>query len=1156
MYFHALLVCILPLTLLPYILHEYFHRWYWILLVGMKLIMKNKITLKSRLFVTNMLALLLGAFSVHAQVTAVDFGGNYNDSNSNSDNTLMQANGDFDGEADATDRRSFISIDTLFTSINDTNGVGNNTIINAGFQSTYLDSTLGNPLIGIYRFNGQNQTSDSLQVGSGATNIDNHPVSTTFTPNVVKANFLNGADSPDAGLIFEDAAGSVTVTIQSGNNVIGRALVKNGADWYISDTSIASDFPLTLSINGFTETWYPYDPDTNMYIHAGTLSGGVSGSTLTDIQAFGAACQVNSTPAGQSKNAEFFRVSGFTAGMVATVPPLPPLAVDFGGDYNDTNTSGAAVPALIYENGDFDGDTLLDDRRGYNAMDTIFPTSNDENNVGTNLTFNAGAQVTYFDQTSADPVRGIYRFFGSGQTLDSHQVGTGPTADGVGQTLTYAPNIPKSDFLNGFDDPIFDLSFTDADSIVIDTVRQGGAPHTVHAIVKNGSDWYISGSSSVNTNVLTINGYTETWHPYDPDSNLLIPALTGGVAGSNLTDIQAVGMVGETIAPTGASKNSSVFRFQGFKVLLRQMVPSFPPTTPVQVRNLASQYENDTSDNVHTLAGFRVIDAPDSKLVVAVGGENIGTPISVIYGNMSLIGPVVSENAQDVSLWYLDDPVAGDDDIVVTLPNNKDSRIVAFSLANAADGTGSSASGRSGDIVQLDVNLTTAAPNTLVLGAFVNNGASIDLTPFASPGETADNGTSGSSTMNVGYITVDAITNANFSWVNAVSNRCSAVLIGISPAGEVAPVGDLYNFDMPSAAITPVIDGVKALGEWGDAFQIPMVWPDLGLLPNVGGIQFTANDGSGNSMSEADATEADISGLFWFKWDTTNLYILAEITDDVFIKPLAAGTAGFPDDHFLLAIDPDVTADGDGKVFLAEFFIDSANATRVHYRNDIAVADPDLDNFTNHVFVGSEFSGGYIIELALNWTDLGVTSPNETDVVGISILLVDNDIDDGGRDIIMRSSGQADSGSIVKPELYHQAMLSGPSNTFENFISRFNVGLLNQPDDDADFDGMTNEYEWKFGGNPSVSDVAASLPTVEEDGGNFVFKYNRRLDASALGLTYTVEADDTLLSPDWLLGGLTETDATPINDQFEKVTVETPIDVDQKFIRVRAEQAD
>ncbi len=829
------------------------------------------------------------------------------------------------------------------------------------------------------------------------------------------------------------------------------------------------------------------------------------------------------------------------------------IAVDFGGDYNEINTIGGSAPVLIYENGDFDSDSVADDRRGYNAIDTQFPTTTDDNNVGKNLSFKAGFQATYFNLTSADPLRGIYRFQGSGQSVDKLQVGSGATGDGVGQTFTFAPNIPKSDFLNGLDDTSMVLSFANSDSIVIDTSKQSGTPQTVHAIVKNGSDWFISESNAVNTNVLTINGFTETWYPYTPDINLIIPALTGGVAGSALTDIQAVGLVGESNAAAGEGVNASVFLVNGLTVLMDQSAPSFPPTTPVQVRNTGTQFEDDISDNVHTLADFRVIDAADSKLVVAVGGENTGDATSVTYGGVALVGPVVSENSQDVSIWYLDDPVAGDADIVVTLSANKESRIVALSLGNAADGIGSSASGRDGGTVQLDIDLATVAPNTLLVGAFVNNGAEISSTPFGAPGETVVNAGSGSSSMNVGYTTQVSLISppTTFSWVNSEANRCAAVLIGISPVGEVgevAPLADLSKFKKPVLAVPPTIDGIKTLGEWGDAFQIPMVWPALGALPNIGGISFTGDDGSGNTTTAADATEADISAVFSYKWDATNLYILAEVKDDVFIKPAGAGSAGFPNDHFLLAIDPDVTADGPGSVFLSEFFIDSLNATRAFYRTDVALANPALNVFTNHSFVGSEISGGYIIELALNWADLGVLNPMATDKVGVSMLLVDNDAADNGRDVILISTE-----SIVAPSSYHQATLSGPLNSFENFISSFNVGVLNQPNDDADSDGLTNDYEWKFGGNPAVSDVAASNPVGERESGMFFFKYNRRLGATALGLTYTVEADSNLSPATWQLGGLTETGATTINEQFEKVTVETPFDLDKKFIRVRSE---
>jgi len=1343
--------------------------------------------------------LALSVSVTHAQVTAVDFGGNYNDSNENAVATLTYEDGDFDGDAAADDRRGYIAIDTLFTSITDTNMVGNNTVFNAGYQSTYLDSTVGNPLIGIYRFNGSQVDPDALQAGSGATNVDNYPSTTTFAPNVAKANFLNGAESETVSNAFEDAAGSVTFTSTTGNGgpFTVRALVQSGSNWYISDATSEDD----LSFNGATTNWFPYDPDTNMYISAGTLTGGVLGSTLTDIQAFGVVAQAN-TAAGQTSNQPFFRLVTMSASMVQIALPPPTPAVDFGGDYNDTNSTGGAVPALVYENGDFDGDSLIDDRRGYNPMSTSFPTGSDDNNVGTNLAFNAGSQVTYFDLISADPLRGIYRFFGrnidtdshqvgtgatadgvgqtftyapniskenflngfdnpvfdlsfrdadsividtikqkgdphtfhaivkngsdwfisassqtntgvltingytetwhpydpdtnliipvltggvAGSTLtniqavgmvaettapagesnnysifrllgltvlmdqslpvaavdfggdyndnntsggavpelvyengdfdgdsliddrrgynpmstsfptgsddnnvgtnlafnagsqvtyfdlisadplrgiyrffgrnidtDSHQVGTGATADGVGQTFTYAPNISKENFLNGFDNPVFDLSFRDADSIVIDTIKMKGDPHTFHAIVKNGSDWFISASSQTNTGVLTINGYTETWHPYDPDTNLIIPVLTGGVAGSTLTNIQAVGMVGETTAPAGESNNYSIFRLLGLTVLMDQSLPTFPPTTPVQVRNAATQYENDSSDNIHTFANFRVINAPDSKLVVAVGGEATGDATSVTYGGVNLT-LVESINNQDVSIWYLDDPAAGDADIVVTLTNNQRSRIVALSLGNAADGIGSKVSGQDGDTVQLDLNLATGAPNTLLVGAFVNNASEINSTPFSASGETVVNAPSGSSRMDVGFITVVEITDSTYSWVNNVSSRSSAVLIGISPAGVVAPIGDLSSFDNPVVAVTPTIDGVRTLGEWGDAFQIPMIWPDLGVLPNVGSISFTNNDGSGNVLTAADAVEEDISAVFSFKWDATNLYILAEITDDVFIKPFPGGS-GFPDDHFLLAIDPDTTTDGPGTVFLAEIFINSSDVVETFFLTGQAISDPDLNNFANHTLLGSEVPGGYVIEMALNWADLGVSNPVATDMIGVSMLLVENDIDDGGRDIIMRSSGSGESASIVTPSLYHQVTLSGPFNSFENFISKFDVGVFNDPTDDPDFDNSDNFTEYALGGNPSVSD-ATSIQTVSEfaiqdEADVFAFTYNRRLGASALGLTYEVKGKTDLTDPTWSASGITEAETTVLDDEFEAVTVTTPLDSDNKFLRL------
>jgi hypothetical protein len=804
-------------------------------------------------------------------------------------------------------------------------------------------------------------------------------------------------------------------------------------------------------------------------------------------------------------------------------------------DVENTTSNGNFGAALQFESGDFDGQGDADDRRAYNPITAAAITRE-------GIVWKAGFQSTYFDYTATDPNRGICRWHGGG-TPDGFQVGNVITNVDTGPAhWVFTPNVLKENFLNGQNAPGFDLKFTDEAASVRIRIQDNVSLTSSHrALVQNGTQWYVSNTSATGESILELNGYAETWTPYDPTANQLLPDpfVAGSVPGSTLTNIQAFGA---HVQVNGAAIQASQIRLTAISAKMDQVAPSFPPTTPVVVRNSGSNYENDTSDNIHTMP-FRVISAADTKLVVAVGGEGIGVPTGVTYGGVPLVGPVVSQVAQEVSFWYLDDPIAGDADIVATLANNKDSRIVALSLSNAADGIGSSTSGRSGDTVQLDLTLAAVTPNTLFIGAFVNNNAAISSTPFGPPGTTVVNATSGSSLMNLGYVTAEEISNppATFSWVNAESNRCSAVLMGISPAGEAPPPTNLYEFDMPVAAVTPTVDGVRSLGEWGDAFQLPMIWPELGELPNVGGVQTAPTD------------ENDLSGVFSFKWDATYLYILAEIKDETANLPAPGDSAGFPQDHILLAIDPDVTTgDVNASVFMAEFFIDSANATRSWYRGELAVVNPALNVFTNHQFVGNLVTGGYVMEMRLNWADLGVSPPVQGNKVGLAMLLGDNDTFDATRDTLMRSAGQTDNGSMIKPSLYHQATFSGPFNTFANFISKYDVGVLDLPGDDPDRDGLTNDYEWKFGGNPSVSDVPVSNPTLQAENGVFTFKYNRRLDAAALGLAYTVQADNTLAGT-WTLGGITEVDADTISDEFEEVTVTTPMDIEKKFIRVKAD---
>jgi hypothetical protein len=922
-------------------------------------------------------------------------------------------------------------------------------------------------------------------------------------------------DDPDAGtddlvVTFSGAVRSRIGAVSLGNaadgvSVTADAVAASTASLSVDLTTIAKD---TLVIAAFSQNAQGNGTITQPYSAGERISHGDSGSSFTStgyVQVPEPSGPTTYTWTITSPETCDAVLAGFASAGAIPSDPIQVLASAgfYDGSSVAVHTNSFEVISdpngkLVVTIGAEGGQTINSVTYGGVALSEAIDNNHEANRI---------AGVYYLD----DPVAGtndlVVIFSGAVRTRIG-AVSLGNAADGVSVTAGVAAGSTASLSV--------DLTTIKKDTLVIAAFTQNdhnngtnAQPYSAGERISHGN----SGSSFTST------GYVQMPEPSGPTT------YTWTITSPETCDAVLAGF-----ASAGAI--------------------SFVPTSPVQVRNAQTQFEDDTSDNIHTFADFRVIDAVDSKLVVTVGGEGTGDATSVTYGgdSLTLAESIIS---QDVSIWYLDDPVAGDADIVVTLTNNKESRIVALSLGNAADGIGSSTSGSDGDIVQLDLSLATVSPNTLLIGAFVNNGAAISSTPF-DLGETVVSSTSGSSNMDVGYITEADIINpaATYSWVNAGSNRSSAVFIGISPVGVVAPLGDLSTFDKPLVAVTPTIDGINTLGEWGDAFELSMLWPDLGILPNVGSISYTGNDGSGNPTTEADATEADISAVFFLKWDATNLYILAEVTDDSFIKPFAGG-GGYPDDHFLLGIDPDVT-DGDAaaSIFLAEIFINSADVTSASFLSGQAIADPALNDFTNHILTGSAVAGGYVIELALNWADLGVTGPVSGDMIGVSMLLIDNDVDDGDRDIIMSSIG-----NVTVPSEYHQVTLAGAMNTFANYISQYEVGILDQPTDDPDLDEVDNFTEYALGGDPSVSDAPSIQPVgelaIQGEDDVFAYTYNRRIGATALGLSYAVKGKTDLTGPTWSTTGITdEVETETLDDEFEAVTATTPMTEDNKFLRL------
>lgn len=471
-----------------------------------------------------------------ATTLAVDFGGDYRSGNATVDETLVYETGDYDFGAAGDDRRGYRDISSTFYTIIPDGGTGTpgeTKTFYAGAQIANFGS-LTESILGLYRYGA---SVDSLQITSDVGTSD---MGLVFTPYVKKENFLSGLNDNSFVLSFENAADSVSFKIhqfQEGDSA--RALVQSGTDWYVSDSGLVNENTGVVSFNGYAETWYAYDPSANQFLDTASLGVGVSGSELTDIQAFGVLMQGLHFN-GTAQHAANFQVTEMSANMVQSEAPST-MAIDFGGDYNDANQNGDGE-SLTVGLGDYEfGANAIDDYAAQREITDAFVTINNVNGLeNKTVTFFGGAQYVNFDNSVTAPVvtQSNYKWRGLSDTLQIVFDANATTDSG----LAFAPYVKKANFLNGFNSATQTIGFEDSASSVAFVVS--GDASMGRALVQNGSDWYVS-ATSVADGSLNVNGYTETWYPYDPSSNLFFDesSLSGGVAGSTLADIQAAGVL-------------------------------------------------------------------------------------------------------------------------------------------------------------------------------------------------------------------------------------------------------------------------------------------------------------------------------------------------------------------------------------------------------------------------------------------------------------------------------------------------------------------------------------------------------------------------------------------------------------------------------------
>jgi hypothetical protein len=269
--------------------------------------------MKEKQVILSAVAMIIAGFmSTVWGALAVDFGGDYRTSNQNATQTLTLETGDYDFAGGSNDRRGYRGIDSSFISLGSTlPGVENkNKIFNAGVQIANFNSDVDPSLI-LYRLN-STTPSDTLQASNEAGTTS---MGLAFAPYVTKANFLNGQNTIDH-LRFEDAENSISFSlVQLASGQTARFLVKSGSSWYVSASERKAAAEGALSLNGYTETWYAYDPSNSLFLNTNNLGTGVSGSTLTDIQAFGVFMQGLNFD-GTTSHAANFQVLSFQASVI------------------------------------------------------------------------------------------------------------------------------------------------------------------------------------------------------------------------------------------------------------------------------------------------------------------------------------------------------------------------------------------------------------------------------------------------------------------------------------------------------------------------------------------------------------------------------------------------------------------------------------------------------------------------------------------------------------------------------------------------------------------------------------------------------------------------------------------------------------------------
>ncbi len=121
----------------------------------------------------------------------------------------------------------------------------------------------------------------------------------------------------------------------------------------------------------------------------------------------------------------------------------------------------------------------------------------------------------------------------------------------------------------------------------------------------------------------------------------------------------------------------------------------------------------------------------------------------------------------------------------------------------------------------------------------------------------------------------------------------------------------------------------------------------------------------------------------------------------------------------------------------------------------------------------------------------------------------------------------------------HDFDFDGMADAWE--LEYFDSTALGVPGGNPDGDELDTFGEYALGGDPTLDDAVAYLPSAGFTPGWVTYVYNRRLDAAARGLTYGLNWSDDLLAGWTYIGTSNETERVAIDADFESVTNEIPV---------------